>query len=250
MLRTLRSWRLTRTVGGFAPSGVALPPAQLRMGGAHFLDNAALVATARRDVARLAEHGLTRDGSLLDWGCGAGRLAIGVIETWNGIARYDGIDVQRDLIRWATRHVARAGIAFTHVDIANARYNRGGTREHRIPGSSASYDALYAYSVLSHMDASELADYLREIRRLLKPDGFAWVTAFVEEGVADATENPEGYGPIPWEGALHCVRFERRFFESAVRSAGLAVGRFEHGQETDGQSSYVLRPLPESISGS
>lgn len=218
------------------------------MGGAHFLDNAELVASARRDVARLAEHGLTRDGNLLDWGCGAGRLAIGVIESWGGIARYDGIDVQRDLITWATRHVAREGIAFTHVDVANARYNRGGTPDRRIPGASAAYDALYAYSVLSHMDAAELADYLCEIRRLLKPGGFAWVTAFVEDGVPDATENPAGYGPIPWEGALHCVRFERGFFESTARSAGLAVSRFEHGQETDGQSSYVLRPLVTALS--
>jgi SAM-dependent methyltransferase len=215
------------------------------MGGVHFLDNAAFVASAKRDVARLIEEGLTRDSTLLDWGCGAGRLAIGVIETWGGIARYDGIDVQRDLITWATRNVARDSITFTHVDIANARYNRDGSPERAIPGDTASYDALYGYSVLSHMDASELADYLHEIRRLLAPEGFAWVTAFVEDGVPDATEKPDGYGPIPWEGALHCVRFDRAFFETTLRSAGLAIRHFEHGQETDGQSLYVLRPAVE-----
>jgi SAM-dependent methyltransferase len=240
--RALRSKRLTRADGGHAPSGVALPPAALRMGGAHFLDNEVFVATAKRDVARLAEHGLTRDSALLDWGCGAGRLAIGVIETWGGIARYDGVDVQKDLVSWATRHLARDSIAFTHVDLANARYNRNGRAEHRIPGDASSYDALYGYSVLSHMDDAELGDYLREIRRLLRPEAFAWLTAFVEDGVPEVSENPEGYGPIAWEGALHCVRFERTFFESMARSAGLEVSHFEHGQETDGQSLYVLRP--------
>lgn len=211
------------------------------MGGAHFLDDANFVASAKRDVARLAEQGLTPDSALLDWGCGAGRLAIGVIETWGGIARYDGIDVQEDLVTWATRHVARDAISFMHVDIANARYNRNGSRERRIPGDSSAYDAIYGYSVLSHMDASEVSDYLAEIRRLLRPDGFAWLTAFVEDDVADVTENPDGYGPIPWAGALHCVRFDRAFFESMVRAAGLEVDQFEHGQETDGQSMYVLR---------
>lgn len=212
------------------------------MGGAHFLDNREFVATARRDVARLADEGLTRDSGLLDWGCGAGRLAIGVIETWGEMARYDGVDVQKDLITWATRHVARPSMTFTYVDLANARYNREGRAERRIPGSTASYDAVYGYSVLSHMDADELGDYLREIRRVLKPGGFAWVTAFVEDDVPEVSENPAGYGPISWEGALHCVRFDRTFFESKVRSAGLEVGSFEHGQETDGQSRYVLRP--------
>jgi hypothetical protein len=91
------------------------------------------------------------------------------------------------------------------------------------------------------MDASEVSHYLAEIRRLLKRDGFAWLTAFVEDGVPDVTENPHGYGAIPWAGALHCVRYDRRFFESMVRSAGLEVDQFEHGQETDGQSMYVLR---------
>ena len=54
-------------------------------------------------------------------------------------------------------------------------------------------------------------------------------------------ENPAGYGPIRWSGPLHCVRYERGFFEAMVRDAGLEVDRFEHGQETDGQSLLILR---------
>ena len=211
------------------------------MGGAHFLDNDAFVAAGTRDVARLIEHGLSPDSHLLDWGCGAGRLAIGVIETWGGIGRYDGIDVQEELVRWADRHVARGSIRFIHVDVANARYNRDGSPERRIPGADSGYDAVYGYSVLSHMDSTEVAAYAREIRRLLRPGGFAWVTAFVERGVPEESENPEGYGPIRWEGPLHCVRFEQGYLESLVGQAGLAVEHFEHGQETDGQSRYVLR---------
>ena len=37
------------------------------------------------------------------------------------------------------------------------------------------------------------------------------------------------------------MRFERGFFEGMVRDAGLEVETFEHGQETDGQSLYILR---------
>jgi SAM-dependent methyltransferase len=240
-VRTLRSQRLRRSTDGVSPAGVPLPPRAFRMGGKHFLDDGEFVQAGRRDVARLAEHGLTQESRILDWGCGAGRLAIGLIETWGTIARYDGIDVQRDLVDWASRHVARGSIRFELVHNRNARYNRGGSPERAIPGEDASYDALYGYSVLSHMDSQELTAYLTEIRRLLNPTGFAWLTAFVEDGVPDESENPEGYGPIPWEGAHHCVRFSRDFFESAVRQAGCDIDVFIHGQETDGQSLYVLR---------
>jgi hypothetical protein len=37
------------------------------------------------------------------------------------------------------------------------------------------------------------------------------------------------------------VRFDRRFFEGLVAGAGLEVEDFTHGQETDGQSLYILR---------
>jgi ubiquinone/menaquinone biosynthesis C-methylase UbiE len=211
------------------------------MGGQHFLDNTELVKTAKRDVQRLADHGLTKESRLLDWGCGAGRLAIGVIETWGGIAFYNGVDVQKDLILWDQRHLARPGIRFTYVNLANARYNPDGSPVLQIPGDDGGYDALYGYSVLSHMDTKEVHTYLAEIRRLLSPNGFAWVTAFVERNVPDEEENPTGYGPLEWKGALHCVRFEQSYFERLIAEAGLRVDLFEHGDETDGQSLYVLR---------
>jgi len=87
----------------------------------------------------------------------------------------------------------------------------------------------------------DTAAYLGEVSRLLKPGGRAFVTAFVEEGVPDVEENPAGYGPLEWSGPLHCVRFDKAFFEGMVRAAGLEVDSLEHGQETDGQSLYILR---------
>ena len=59
----------------------ALPPSKYRMGGKHFKNDAAFIKTAVRDVKRLEKYaGLTKDSRLLDWGCGAGRLAVGVRE--------------------------------------------------------------------------------------------------------------------------------------------------------------------------
>ena len=234
---------LPRTHHGRSPAGVRLPPAVYRMGGAHFRTDEAFVASAVAEVGRLEELiGLTAQSRLLDWGCGAGRLAVGIVEKLGRIDQYHGVDVQKHLVDWAQRHLGdRPGFTFTHVDLANPRYNPGGSPERSIPGATADHDGFYAYSVFSHLMGEDTSAYLGEVARLLRPGGRAFVTAFVEDDVPDQVENPVGYGPLEWRGPLHCVRFDRQFFEGMVRDAGLEVGSLGHGTEADGQSLYILR---------
>jgi cyclopropane fatty-acyl-phospholipid synthase-like methyltransferase len=212
------------------------------MGGAHFREDEAFVSSAVAEVRRLEERiGLGPSSRLLDWGCGAGRLAVGVVERMGRIDLYRGVDVQKHLVDWARRHLGdRPGFTFTHVDVASRRYNPGGAHERTIPGASGDYDCFYAYSVFSHVTGDDAVAYLQEASRLLTPGGKAVITAFVEEDVPDQVENPVGYGPIQWSGPLHCVRFERCFFDGLVRDAGLEIETMEHGRETDGQSLYIL----------
>jgi cyclopropane fatty-acyl-phospholipid synthase-like methyltransferase len=220
----------------------ALPPGKYRMGGKHFKNDAAFIKTAVRDVKRLERYaGLSTDSRLLDWGCGAGRLAVGVREHFGRIADYHGVDVQPELIQWADENLAAPGFRFTCVDVSNERYNPDGTPERTLAAQPESVDVFYAYSVFSHMNDEDTRAYLQLIREALAPEGRAFVTCFVEEDVPEWEENPEGYGPLEWKGRLHCTRFSRRHFEDHVNAAGLAVDRFEYGQETDGQSLYLLR---------
>jgi cyclopropane fatty-acyl-phospholipid synthase-like methyltransferase len=246
-LDDLRSKLVSRTKHGVAPnSGVPLPPVAYRMGGEHFKDDAAFIERGVADVEHLVGRcGLGANSSLLDWGCGAGRLAVGVAERFGSIGLYHGVDVQKSLITWADRNIGRRpGFRFTWVDLANERYNPQGRPDRSIPAETGAYDILYAYSVLSHMLSEDLAGYLAEFRRVLKPGGTAWFTAFVEANVPDETENPVGYGPLKWDGRLHCVRFSRGYFEAIMQKAGLTISDFEQGRETDGQSSYLVRVGP------
>jgi SAM-dependent methyltransferase len=221
---------------------IPLPPLHLRMGGRHFKDDGDFVRKAVRDVQVLQERaGLTRDSRVLDWGCGAGRLSIGIKHLWGSVADYHGVDIQPKLLNWAKDRLSDEHTRFTLVDAHNARYNPDGEPSFRIPGKKGTVDVLYAYSVFSHMLTHDIAGYGAAIARLLAPEGRAWMTAFVEEDVPDCVENPTDYLKLEWSGALHCVRFERRFFEQTLWDAGLAVDEFVYGRETDGQSMYVLR---------
>lgn len=211
------------------------------MGGAHFKDDAEFIRTAVTDVQRLQDlAGLTTDSALLDWGCGAGRLGIGVREHLGRIRDYHGVDIQPELVEWAQANLVAPGFRFSLVDVVNERYNPQGQPERTIAAEPNSVDVFYAYSVFSHMNDDDTPAYLRLIAEALTATGRAFVTCFVEEGVPAWAENPDGYGPLEWKGRLHCTRFSREHFEAHVRAAGLRVLRFEYGGETDGQSLYIL----------
>jgi SAM-dependent methyltransferase len=230
------------------PPGVGvipLPPQNLRAAGQLFAEDEAFLARARRDVELLRIHtGLGEDSSLLDFGCGVGRLAIGLKSTGIDIRFYLGVDVRSDVIAWARRHLADERFRFVRVNSRNERYNSNGSAYRRLPAPSESMDILYAYSVFSHMLAVETRAYVSEIARVLRPGGFAFLTAFVEDDVPDVTENPPEYGPLSWQGRLHCVRMNRSFFDEVLADAGLEITRFDHATETDGQSLYVVMRGP------
>jgi SAM-dependent methyltransferase len=218
-----------------------LPPAELRAGGRHFTEDDDFVRSAARDAKRLRKAALLQASSrVVDWGCGAGRLLYGLREELGEVADYIGIDVRADDIDWANENLADDRSRFVHVDTPNARYNVSGTDAPALPLPDGQTDVFYGYSVLSHMIPDDIRAYTAEMHRVLTPKGRAFVTAFVEEDVPLWDENPEGYGPLDWRGPLHCVRFERRFFETMLADAGLQVQIYEYGRETDGQSLYVV----------
>jgi SAM-dependent methyltransferase len=181
----------------------------------------------------------------LDFGSGAGRLAVGIAEAFGQIALYRGVDVQRELIDWASANLGGPRFEFVHVDAANERYNPDGGGFVPIPADDADFDIVYAYSVFSHMRGADVRTYLGEFARILRPSGTAYLTAFVEDGVPAESVNPFGYRRLFWLGRLHCVRFERTHFEDLAKAAGFEVAHREHAVETDGQTLYVLRRLPD-----
>lgn len=219
---------------------VPLPPHELRMGGAHFLDDDDFRSAARSDVRYLVEHcGLRPTSRVLDVGCGPGRLAIGLLTELGGVGRYVGVDVQARHIDWCRKHLAMPGMAFVLNDAPNERYNPGGADGFTLPEDDA-FDVIHAYSLFSHMRSSDVEAYLRVFRHHLADDGRVFLTAFVEPDVPHEEENPIGYGAITWTKPLHCMRYEEDYFVALISRAGLAVERCDRGIATDGQSAYVL----------
>lgn len=226
-------------------AGFTLPPVSLRFCGEEFKDDAYFLKSARLEARRLVEHAaLSAEKSVLDIGCGPGRLAIGILAELGNVTRYTGVDVFRPAVDWCQHHLTpqHPNFEFIHINDANERYNpEGKTKNSRLPVGDASVDVINLYSVFSHLTYGDIVIALADMRRVISPRGHVFLTAFVEDGVPNYSINPPHYQE-EWKGALHCVRFNREFFESMLTEAGFRVTGFVHGRETNGQSALYLSP--------
>lgn len=132
------------------------------------------------DVARhyadvLTGGELPDEATILDLGCGFGRVAMALTQVLGPEQRYVGLDPNVDGIAWAASNIAPRfpNFSFQRVDIRSGPYNPTGTidgREFRFPFPDGSLDLVFMISVLTHVDLATVENYVREAARTLKPD--------------------------------------------------------------------------------
>ena len=109
------------------------------------------------EKALLIYAGLRPDDTLVDIGCGSGRLAVQLSGWLEG--HYLGTDVVQALLDHATHASASPDWRFERVS--------GLT----VPTGSDSVDMACAFSVFTHLRHEESYVYMRDIHRVLKPGG-------------------------------------------------------------------------------
>lgn len=126
---------------------------------------------------------LQPDESVLDIGCGIGRMAIPLTSYLN-TGSYEGFDIIPFGIKWCQERISRRfpNFRFRLADIYNSAYNPGGTvapENYRFPYPDQNFDFSFATSVFTHLVQGSMENYLRELHRVLKPGGRALLTFFV-----------------------------------------------------------------------
>ena len=120
--------------------------------------------------------------SVLDFGCGCGRIARQLIQQDPRPRRYLGIDLHRGMIQWCQRNLApqAEGFRFEHHDVYNRGLNPGGNEAVRpFPAEDRSFTLVNAWSVFTHLLQSQVPHYLSEVARVLRPDGYFHSTWFL-----------------------------------------------------------------------
>ena len=139
--------------------------------------------------------------TVLDVGCGVGRMAIPLTDYLTPPGYYEGFDIIRANVRWCRRVITPKypRFQFRHADIFNREYNPRGRLTgdtFRFPYPDASFDFAFLTSVFTHLMPPDAAHYLAELGRVLKPGGRVLGTFFLL--------NPESEGYL----AASCGRFE------------------------------------------
>jgi SAM-dependent methyltransferase len=99
--------------------------------------------------------------AVLDFGCGSGRL----MRFWKDLSgsRLHGVDYNPYLVDWCRNNLHFAD--FRHV-----------RPDEPIPHEDEAFDFIYAYSVFTHLDLASQQYWMRELQRVMRPRGFAYLT--------------------------------------------------------------------------
>ena len=250
-------WRVHPVITG-TDVQIPLPPPRLRLmkdSDEDFVNRAVSLAEL------LYRLGLADDDELLDVGCSVGRLAIGLLAGTNFNGRYVGFDVMRKQVRWARQNLTPVAprCLFRHVDARNDRYNPRGSVEPadlRFPARDNGFHMAALFSVFTHFYKEDIAVYLAELKRALRPGGTVVATWFLyDDGSYDAAVN-SAY-PMTHrlddvtiytnaEDPLRAIAFHQKHVEAMVADAGLEIATIEHGKWKGGpgpefQDVVVLR---------
>jgi ubiquinone/menaquinone biosynthesis C-methylase UbiE len=125
--------------------------------------------------------GLQPGHHILDLGCGAGRMAVPLAEYLSPQGSYEGMDIIRESIDWCLEHISRKfpNFRFQLADVYNKCYNPKGryqASEYKFPFADNSFDFAFLTSVFTHMLPQEVTNYMRELKRVLKPRGKCLIT--------------------------------------------------------------------------
>jgi SAM-dependent methyltransferase len=179
----LVEWRLAR--GREAPpdtdaAGLPLPPLNLiALTVAHadwrsFLKTGEATATALDKHAAAAGFGVAGASSILDFGCGAGRVIRHLPSLTN--ARLYGTDYNPALIGWCAANLPGE---FSRNELTPP-----------LVYDDAQFDLVYALSVFTHLRPETQRVWLAEYSRILRPGGLALISFHDENqpGFPDARE--------------------------------------------------------------
>ena len=220
-----------------------------------FIGGGDFVSVGENFFITLKRHGLTPEMDVLDVGCGQGRMArpmIGFFKT----GRYRGFDIVRSGIEWCQKEYERLNhFEFFHADVFNERYNPSGrvtAKDFKFPYADNSFDCVFLTSVFTHMFADDIANYLSEISRVLRPNGKTLITWFLLDDISLKSQhrilnfkyeidtnsrttvksNPEA-----------AIAFDDGYVKTLYERSGLSIMEIEHGTWSRPQSPYNLQDL-------
>jgi ubiquinone/menaquinone biosynthesis C-methylase UbiE len=170
-VESIMGWRETLT-----------PPLRIRLHIGPFADPRLYRLAGDMNVQAFKDlAGLKPNASFLDIACGCGRVARALTNYLDASATYEGFDAAKKPVEWAQSVITPRfpNFHFRTADTFNKRYNplgRTGASEVIFPYEDNKFDFAFAGSLYTHMVPEEVANFVAETKRVLKPGGTTLAT--------------------------------------------------------------------------
>lgn len=155
--------------------------------------------------------------SVLEVGCGTGRMAGALAGYLDDRGSYSGFDASKPVIEWCQMNITPrfSSFIFEWWDIANSAYNPNGRflpETFQFPLKDESFDFVFLTSVFTHMLPLDLVNYLSEVRRVLRTRGHCLITYFLlnDDQAKSLRRNPDRAtftNPFRNDGDPYAVQF-------------------------------------------
>jgi SAM-dependent methyltransferase len=159
-----------------------IAPLRIRLHVGPFLNARLYRLSAERNLTALKELGdINPTSHVLDIGCGSGRMATALTGFLDKSGRYDGFDAAKEPVEWCQEHISLrfSNFRFRCTNTVSSRYNPAGTVhpvDFTFPYESNRFDLALAMSVYTHMLPEEVANFIAETVRVLRPGGISFAT--------------------------------------------------------------------------
>lgn len=189
------------------------------------------------------ESGLQAHHHVLDVGSGIGRMAVALTGILSEEGRYEGFDVVKKGVKWSQKHISSRfpNFHFRHIDLGNDLYksSRNDAAGFTFPYADKEFDRVIVISVFTHMLPEEVSRYLKEIARVMQPNGKCMATFFLlnEYSKSRMLQRPQfnfphdhGHYRLMSERVKSAnVAFEEEYLKKMVKEAGLKMEKFFPG---------------------
>ena len=157
---------------------------------------------------------------VLDVGSGIGRMAVPLTGYLSERGSYEGFDVVEAGVKWCARHISSRfpNFRFRYIPLKNDLYTSEGEEASDLifPYPDNEFDFIFLTSVFTHLLPEQVEHYLREIRRVLRPEGRVLATFFLITNGAEATRGRKSAFAFPYDHGYY------RLMDREVRSANVA----------------------------
>jgi ubiquinone/menaquinone biosynthesis C-methylase UbiE len=213
--------------------------------GSVFVGGGDAVLTGYNELELIRKFKSLHGASVIDIGCGIGRLTRYLIE--ENLAEYLGLDIVPEILREAEK-----------LTSGQPLFKFGIVENCKLPSADASADVVCGFSLITHLLDEEIFEYFLEARRVLRSGGVA-VFSFIDfendthlsSFVAHARHHRHGHGDLLkyttksiLQRLARCAGFSSTSF---IEEGRAVVGASARGNLIDGRDAPREVVLGQSV---